>query len=95
MQATEFVDRGLQGLLGAGEVGDVDRIERAADAGRDVLAVRTLAVEHRDTGPARGQQLGAGAAHARGAADDDHLLAVDLHPYLLVGLPASLHALHR
>jgi len=30
------------------------------------------------------QQLGAGAAHARCAADDDDLLAVDLHPNLLV-----------
>jgi hypothetical protein len=89
VQAAEFVDRGLQDFLGAGEVGHVDRIELAADAGRDVLAVRALAVEHRDAGPASGQQLGAGATHARSAADDDYFLAVDLHPNLLVG---QLHA---
>ena len=51
VQPAELVDRGLQRLLGAGEVGDVDRVELAADALRDLLAVGTLAVEHRDLAP--------------------------------------------
>ena len=48
MQAAELVDRGLQRLLGAGEVGDVDGVERAADAVGNRLTVGALAVEHRD-----------------------------------------------
>ena len=87
MQATELVDRGLQRLLGAGEVGDVDRIELAADTLGDLFAVRTLAVEHRDLRAPLVQKLGAGPSHSRSAADDDDLLPADLHPDLLVRIP--------
>jgi hypothetical protein len=79
VQAAEIVDRGLQGLLGAREVGDVDRVELPADAVSDGLAVRTLPVEHRDLRAALVQQLGAGTPHPRRAADDDDLLPADLH----------------
>ena len=82
MQATEVVDRGLQRLLGPGEVGDVDGIELAADTLGDGLAVGTLPVEHRDLRAMLVQQLGAGTPHPRRAADDDDLLPADLHPDL-------------
>src|SRR5579875_3226226 len=59
-------------------------MKRAAEGRGDVLPIGTLAVEYRHAGAARGQQLGAGTPHARSAADDDHLLAVDLHANLLV-----------
>src|SRR5271168_521192 len=97
VQAAEFVDRGLQRFLGSGEVGDVHRVEVAADSGRDILAVGPFAVKDRDAGTTGVQQLGAGAAHARGAADDDDLLAVDLHPNLLVcsGSARALAARYR
>src|SRR5581483_9814307 len=84
VQAAEFLDGGLQRLLGRGEVGDVQRVEVATDGGRDVFAVRSLTVENRDAGTPGVQQFGARAAHARSTADHDDLLAVDLHPYLLV-----------
>ena len=48
VQPAQLVDGRLQRFLGPGEVGDVDRIERAADALGDLLAVGALAVEHRD-----------------------------------------------
>ena len=87
VQAAEVVDRDLQRLLGAGEVGDVDGIELAGppiEALGHLLAVGTLTVEHRDLRAAFGQQLGAGTTHSRRAADDDDLLPADLHPDLLV-----------
>src|SRR6185437_16128839 len=74
VQATQLLGGGVQDLLGGLEVGDVDRIEVAVDPGRDLLAVRSLAVENRDAGTTGMQQLGAGAAHARGTADHDDLL---------------------
>ena len=80
VQATEFVDRGLQRLLSAGEVGDVDWIERAAEPLGNNLAVGTLAVQHVYVRATFSVQFGARPTHPRRAADDDDLLPVDLHP---------------
>ncbi len=82
VQAAELVDRGLQRLFGAGEVGDVNRVERTAEALGNLLTVGTFAVENGDIGTALGEQFRGGASHPRCAADDDGLLPVDLHPDL-------------
>lgn len=47
VQTAETINRGLQDLFGAGEVGDIDRVERRADRLGNTLAVGPLAVQYR------------------------------------------------
>ena len=73
------VDRLLQDLLGAVEVGDVDLVEAAADGVGDFLALRLRPVQDRHAGPTLGQRLCGRLAEPRRPADDDGLLTRDLH----------------
>ena len=73
----EPVDRLLQHLLGAGEVGDVDRMERTTESIGDLLAVRVGPVQHRHAGTPLGQRLSGRTPEARCPADDDGLLPGD------------------
>ena len=79
METAEPVDRLLQHLFGAGEVGDVDRMERTTESIGDLLAVRVGPVQHRHAGTPLGQRLSGRTPEARCPADDDGLLPGDIH----------------
>jgi hypothetical protein len=76
------LDRLRQHLLGAGEVGDVHLVERAADRLGHLFAVRLWPVQHRHTGAPLGQRFYGRPPKARCPAHDDGLL-----PAISIWLP--------
>ena len=79
VETAEPVDRLLQHLLGAYEVGDVHLVERAADGVRHLAPFGLRPVQHRDARATLGQRLRGRPSEARRSTDDDGLLALDLH----------------
>ena len=65
--------------LGLVVVQDVDLVERAVELFGHLGAGRVRQVEDGDVGALLAEQLGRGLGHARRPADDDGLLALDLH----------------
>ena len=79
VQSAKGLDRLLQHLLGACEVGDVHLVERAADGIGHLSALRLRPVQHRNARATLGEQLCGCPSEARRTTDDDGLLALDLH----------------